>query len=413
MIAIFTHLTGHLKGKSEKFESDRISVGRAPDNTFRFGDDARRVSAHHADIIRRGDQYVLRDLGSTNGTMINGRRVVATELRPDDMIEFGAGGPLVRFTIEQDGRLATRLVADTEELSASDQNRSGLSSGSDVKSGGARASTLTADNRRLVAALAAAMVLGAVGGLLLSSRVDVAGRGRMSFASVAERNSPAVVFIRTEFDLVDASGKVVSADARTGSGFVVSSSGLIVTNRHLVRDWEYNTPPPGITGRTTKIEVIFPGGRREEAIRGELFRIGPNPSPDVAVLKIPGSAYPPVVQRLESTVDETNQGDEVATIGYPLGLDLLRLTKDDRIETSLSVGIVSRVGQDFIQLDLRAYQGNSGGPVINRRGEVIGILTGNADRAQNIAFCTPVSAVIEMLKDETGADARYKSGSLR
>src|SRR4051794_33370537 len=106
MRATLTHLLGPHKGKRELFEIDKISIGRAPNNTLSLGDDARRVSSHHAEIIRRGDHYVLHDLGSTNGTMINGRRVIASEIHQDDLIEFGAGGPLLRFSIETDGAQA-------------------------------------------------------------------------------------------------------------------------------------------------------------------------------------------------------------------------------------------------------------------------------------------------------------------
>jgi S1-C subfamily serine protease len=106
------------------------------------------------------------------------------------------------------------------------------------------------------------------------------------------------------------------------------------------------------------------------------------------------------VHGIEPDLSHTNQGDEVVVIGYPLGLDLLQMTNDSRIYPSLSTGVVSRVGQDFIQLNLRAYHGNSGGPVLNRRGEVIGILTGNVGSAQDIALCTPISAALPLLKDE-------------
>src|SRR6476660_8623801 len=102
MRATFTYLIGPNKGEHAEFRESAISVGRAADNMLCLGDGARRVSSHHAEVIRRGEQFVLRDLGSTNGTMINGRRVMISELEQDDLIEFGAGGPLVRFAVEQD-----------------------------------------------------------------------------------------------------------------------------------------------------------------------------------------------------------------------------------------------------------------------------------------------------------------------
>src|ERR1051326_4244742 len=102
MQAVLTHLVGGDKGKRERFDKDRISIGRAPDNDLHFSDGQRRVSSHHAAIIRRGDGFLLNDLGSTNGTRINGRRIITSELNHDDMIEFGEGGPLLRFCIELD-----------------------------------------------------------------------------------------------------------------------------------------------------------------------------------------------------------------------------------------------------------------------------------------------------------------------
>src|SRR5215475_4211166 len=123
MRAVFTHLVGSYKGKREVFESDRVTIGRSPDNQLAFGDAQRRVSSHHAELVRCDDQYVLRDLGSTNGTMINGRRIVVSELNQDDMIEFGAGGPLLRFAVETDKAAALDVPShDRSRPRASDSS---------------------------------------------------------------------------------------------------------------------------------------------------------------------------------------------------------------------------------------------------------------------------------------------------
>ncbi len=401
MLATFTHLLGPRKGECERFESTRISIGRAPDNDLIFGDNERRVSSHHAEIIRRIDHYVLRDLGSTNGTMINGRRVITSEIRPDDLLEFGAGGPLLRFGIEPKSE-----TGETQEpVSApGSSNQSGqvepVASRSVIEKLVNRAFRARLSNRRLIAAIVLAMILGAVAGILLSSRIRGANPVDLSFAEVAARNHSAVVFIRVEFELLDAAGQVVSSDARTGSGFVVSTKGLIVTNRHLIQDWEYSQPAVAYSGRTTKIEVVFPGQTREQAIPAALYRLSAFKQTDVAILKIePPPGLRPVFG-IESDLSHINQGEEVAVIGYPLGRDLMRLTGDERLETSLSTGVVSRVSQDFIQLYLRAYRGNSGGPVLNRRGRVIGILTSNIGSAEDIALATPIAAAMNLIKDE-------------
>jgi S1-C subfamily serine protease len=160
------------------------------------------------------------------------------------------------------------------------------------------------------------MLLGGVGGIVASSRLRSGDQDLMSFAEIAELNRPAVVLIRTEFELVDSSGRVVTTEARTGSGFVIADSGLIVTNRHVIRDWEYNAPPPGTTGRMTKIETILPHRTLEEAMPTEVYKLGPNPAVDVAILRISATGLRPV-HGLEPDLSNINPGDEVVVIGYP------------------------------------------------------------------------------------------------
>jgi S1-C subfamily serine protease len=108
----------------------------------------------------------------------------------------------------------------------------------------------------------------------------------------------------------------------------------------------------------------------------------------------------PVVHGLEPNLNRVNQGDEVATIGYPLGVDLLQMTNEERIEPSLSTGVVSRVAYGAIQLNLHAYHGNSGGPVLNRRGEVIAIIKANLAEAQELTLCEPIGVVFEIVGEE-------------
>jgi S1-C subfamily serine protease len=313
--------------------------------------------------------------------------VVVSELAHDDLIEFGAGGPLLRFGIERPEK-EDQLETVSKDRKGRDRVRSAATAQDEAA--GHRA--VVKSNAILIAALVAAMLLGGVAGIVASFRLRASDPESMSFAEIAELNSPAVVLIRTEFELLDSSGQVTTTEARTGSGFIIPDSGLIVTNRHLVRDWEYNLPPPGTTGRITKIEAILPHHILEDLLPAEVYRLGEN-NIDVAILRI-DSPNLPFVLGIEPDLSHTNAGDEVLVIGYPLGLELLEKTKDTTADPSLSPGIVSRVGHDFIQLNLRAYHGNSGGPVLNRKGEVIGILTGNLGSAPDIALCTPIRSAL-------------------
>ncbi|HWO00726.1 MAG TPA: trypsin-like peptidase domain-containing protein [Blastocatellia bacterium] len=385
MRATFTYLVGPNKGERSGFDNRVISIGRASDNELRFRDNERRVSSHHARVTRRGDQYVLLDLGSTNGTMVNGRRVIATEIHHEDLIEFGAGGPLVRFGIESEADQQT--TASIGETSQPEAGRAEVASRR--KDGNQRS------NAALIIALVAAMAVGALAGILASSSLGL-GDDEMTWAQVAELNSPAVVLIRVEFETLDAGGRPITTEAKTGSGFVIDGNGLIVTNRHIVRAWEFD--PSMNSGRTTSIQIIFQGKTKDDGVPAEVYRLSADRNIDIAVLKIDHRGLA-AVHAVEDQLDRINQGDEAAVIGYPLGMDLLNLTRDTRIEPSLATGVVSRVGHDAIQLSLRANHGNSGGPALNRRGEVFGIVTANIGAAPDITLCTPIAVALELIKN--------------
>jgi S1-C subfamily serine protease len=97
--AQFKFLSGARAGQTEAFRKGYIGLGRHPLSDVRF--DAERdldVSARHAAIVSTGDGYVIQDLGSRNGTFVNGQRIAAdTPLKDGDVIGFGANGPAVEF----------------------------------------------------------------------------------------------------------------------------------------------------------------------------------------------------------------------------------------------------------------------------------------------------------------------------
>lgn len=137
-----------------------------------------------------------------------------------------------------------------------------------------------------------------------------------------------------------------------GSGFVISADGLIVTNNHVISDAD-------------EIVANFADGTKLVA---EV--IGTDPKTDIAVLKVENGGDLPFVPLGDS--ESARIGDWVLAIGNPFGLG-----------GSVSIGIVSAIGRDinsgpydnFIQTDAAINRGNSGGPLFNMNGEVIGINT--------------------------------------
>ncbi len=159
-----------------------------------------------------------------------------------------------------------------------------------------------------------------------------------------------------------------------GSGFIIDRDGFILTNHHVIDAAE-------------RITVTLADGR---AFRGEV--VGTDPAIDVALLKIPGAHDLPEAPLGNS--DELRVGEWVCAIGNPLGY-----------VHSVTVGVVSFIGRklfdpsldDYIQTDAAINFGNSGGPLINTRGEVIGINSAISSRASNIGFAVPINQAVDIL----------------
>lgn len=94
------HLAGSKKGRTDTFAGPRIRIGRDPGNDLCFDPyEDRDASSKHAEISIEGEQWWLDDLGSTNGTFVNGERVTRHSLTEGDVIAFGRGGPKLRFDL--------------------------------------------------------------------------------------------------------------------------------------------------------------------------------------------------------------------------------------------------------------------------------------------------------------------------
>lgn len=121
MKIVVDHIAGSRRGQRQEFEPvERLRFGRHPENEVAFdahGDlDA---SSRHAELRRSGDEYVLRDVGSSNGTYVNGDSATEATIRAGQsiLVEFGEGGPRVRIFIGDEAAVA-ELPEIEEQTSA-------------------------------------------------------------------------------------------------------------------------------------------------------------------------------------------------------------------------------------------------------------------------------------------------------
>ncbi len=214
--------------------------------------------------------------------------------------------------------------------------------------------------------------------LLIAQVTAAAAQARpATFADLAEQVSPSVVNITTSTtiagrtgpqglvpegspfedffnDLDRGPGEGTRRSSALGSGFVISADGYIVTNNHVIE------------GADEILIEFFPGG--EPGVPAEL--VGTDPNTDIAVLKVDLDGLP-FVEFGDSNADGARVGDWVMAMGNPLGQGF-----------SVSAGIVSARNRalsgtydDYIQTDAAINRGNSGGPLFNMDGEVIGVNT--------------------------------------
>lgn len=206
-----------------------------------------------------------------------------------------------------------------------------------------------------------------------------------SIASVANSVSKSVVSIITstaQRSLINSESSATAA----GTGFILSSDGYIATNKHVVSG-------------ATKIGVLLDDGTAFEDV--EL--IGTDPLNDFAIIKIKDAKDLTPIKLGDSKT--TTAGQQVIAIGNALGA----------YQNSVTSGIISGKGRsltatdssrtqyetlsDMIQTDAAINGGNSGGPLLNAAGEVIGINTAYASQGNNVGFAIPISSVKGIIKN--------------
>ena len=207
-----------------------------------------------------------------------------------------------------------------------------------------------------------------------------------SIASIANAVSKSVVSIVTSTDQKSFFSNETTSQTAAGTGFILSSDGYIATNKHVVSG-------------ASKIGVILDDGTAYEDV--EL--VGTDPLNDFAIIKINNVNNLSPVKLGDSKT--TSAGQQVVAIGNALGA----------YQNSVTSGIISGKGRsltatdsgrtqyetlsDMIQTDAAINGGNSGGPLVNAAGEVIGINTAYASQGNNVGFAIPISSVKGIIKN--------------
>src|SRR5436190_18800298 len=112
MAVLFTHLSGAHRGRADRFADtvEKVTIGRASDCDVRVSPADTVVSSHHAQMLHSARGYVIEDVGSRNGTILNGQMIERAPLSPGDTLQFGPGGPEVRFEqLDDDTRAQAEL----------------------------------------------------------------------------------------------------------------------------------------------------------------------------------------------------------------------------------------------------------------------------------------------------------------
>ena len=474
--------SGALAGRTLTFDRDMFSVGRHPDCDLAF--DAHKdidVSGKHAEFVTIGPRTVVRDLGSTNGTWINGVRITGdSEVYSGDTIAFGEHGPVADVVIA-DGAVRPQLASPATRVSSGGVAGPVAGAGAAPPAASPAAAAVAkltplgtpprSTQMKINAAvelttrkmqrtlIVVAMVLGAAGiGAYLYAKkqgddrilqltasydsamatfnkalADARGKAggmdtvlmRQAVEMRALRAQLAAGGSREEVDLLsrrlrekqrdghlaataaqmdlsaiyEKNGKAVAliivempnGDRSAATAFSVDEKGVLVTNRHAVKDLA--------TGAMAKrIAVEF--NDTQSWLPAHVVSVSDGED-DIAILQLDRPGPFPVVAGVALATDVLRNGQPLAIIGFPLGVDIgIEGTGfKGKARASLNPGTVSKLMERLTQIDAYAAQGSSGSPVFDARGIVVGVVYGGPTDAQGkIVYAVPPARLLAEIR---------------
>lgn len=221
----------------------------------------------------------------------------------------------------------------------------------------------------------------------------------LSTEEIVEKLLPSVVGIESQFTVESSGGGYyygfqmpsASEATGTGTGVVITENGYIVTNAHVIYDSEYNS------GLSEKITVHMNDG---ESYGAEV--VGYDTDCDIAVLKIDADGLTPAEF---GDSDSLRLGESVIAIGNPLGFDLMDTVTGGMVSGLNRNITINDKAMNLIQTDAAINSGNSGGPLINDMGQVIGINSSKMSSSygsasiEGIGFAIPSNEVSQIIDD--------------
>ncbi|MFQ5657994.1 MAG: trypsin-like peptidase domain-containing protein, partial [Candidatus Methylomirabilales bacterium] len=513
MKASFVHLSGSMRGETEVFQREWLQIGSHPESDLKL--QGRPVATRHAEIRFENCEYILRDLGAPDGTFVNGGQIAEIILQDGDLIEFGVGGPKIRFRVRPEDHVGCKpfrhILADARDLTR--EYGRGPLTGTAAFLKQALGEMIREYSWRLGIAALVFLLLsgGAIGALFyrsrqerfryeqalaeLAERVQETGRlrqqlrqtiqrqsgfeaqlgersktvdflqmerarlqdalrevkakaqasreeiqrmqnalsktegriislerAKMAAERIIDRYAGAVAFIQGSFTFDDPSGRPIRQVGRdkegkpvfstegkgkiasitySGTGFLVSTDGRLLTNRHVAEPWwqQKNLKSllaRGMRPRLLNLRAFFPGKRQAFP----LAVVAVSKDADVALIRLTTDVahLPLPVLPVEHAGKGARPGSPVLLLGYPAGLDAIVAKLDPTTLRSVvktagnnALSVISEMGRrglirplatqgiigDLTSTDLvydaKTSAGGSGGPLFNMEGKVIGI----------------------------------------
>jgi serine protease Do len=315
----------------------RITVGRSEESTIQIQDPT--VSNHHAIIEERDDRFWIVDLKSSNGTFVNGRRITETVIVENDVIHFGTNKKVFAYRTLHDQDL-TQIV------------ESGRDSDSREKSN-------TSSIRKLIGV---ALVVVAVVAIVVtrsgSDKTETTDSDiydkPINISNLIATTRPATASLYCDDAEYEYSGS--GWPLKTASLGESPSRTLIITNFHVIEDCNPGTLTVTTGAGTMNAEVIAVD------IDADLATLSTNL--DLNPFKV---------------ATEAPIGSWVMAVGNPLG-----------VEGNVTFGTITAQQEGYFITDAAINEGNSGGPLFNSRGEVVGINVAKIEDSDNIGLAIPL-----------------------